>query len=81
MYTCAHTHTPHRLTDAQGKVSLVPDVEVEQQVCVQLLQEVEILLIGHLLNQQLYSNQHTHVHQKSRQLHKHAHTEDYDIKY
>ena len=65
-----HTHTP---TYAHREVPLVPDAEVEQQVSVELLEELLVLLIGHLLHQELGCHQDTHIHLAGRHLHTHTH--------
>ena len=62
------------LTDAQGEVSQVPDAEVEQKVCVELLQQLLVLFIGNLLHQELSRHQDTHIHQTGRQLHREKYT-------
>lgn len=56
------------LTDAQREVAFAPDVEVEQQVRVELLQHCLVLLVGHLLDEELSRHQHAHVHVTRRQL-------------
>lgn len=50
------------LTYAEREVSFVPDVEIKQQMCVKLLQHSLVLLICHLLNEKLHSDQHADVH-------------------
>lgn len=59
----AISETTHAaLTYAEREVSFVPDVEVKQQMCVKLLQHGLVLLIRHLLDEKLHSDQHADVH-------------------
>lgn len=74
--TLKHMYTDQ--TYAQREVSFVPDVEVEQQMCVKLLQQSLVLLICHLLYQQLRSNQHTDIHVTCWQLKQNIHTISYN---
>ncbi len=62
LHTLLPTYTQTDLTYAQREVSFVPDIEVEQQMCVKLLQQRLVLLVRHLLDQKLHSDQHADVH-------------------
>lgn len=56
------------LTDPQREISFVPDVEIEEQMCLDLLQQGLVLLMGYLLNQQLHGDQHADIHMTCRKL-------------